>query len=282
MCKKQTSVSHSSTEAHIISLDASLRMDGIPALTFWDFVIEVFHSAPNKTDGPKRGSRGNPSAVVEPNMHNPIPTKHTNVIPTNIDHIPPNGTHSGHGAMLYVFEDNEAVSKMIIKGRSPTMRHVSRTHRVARDWLFDRINLRPQDPNSLHWHQTNINSQTFWPKGISHVTNATIFFICLISTISAPLAALRISAVGGKTSIHFNGSTQNIELLLQMVISVNQLSLYGAVADMCYELPVGQRAVVKPKAPGQLDKVRLSTSNDLKNCQKTRSYPNNAPKQIWD
>ena len=43
--------------------------------------------------------------------------------------------------MLYVFEDNEAVIKMIIKGRSPTMRHVSRTHRVALDWLFDRINL---------------------------------------------------------------------------------------------------------------------------------------------
>ena len=39
------------------------------------------------------------------------------------------------------FEDNEAVIKMIIKGRSPTMRHVSRTHRVALDWLFDRINL---------------------------------------------------------------------------------------------------------------------------------------------
>ena len=30
---------------------------------------------------------------------------------------------------------------MIIKGRSPTMRHVSRTHGVALDWLFDRINL---------------------------------------------------------------------------------------------------------------------------------------------
>ena len=30
---------------------------------------------------------------------------------------------------------------MIIKSRSPTMRHVSRTHRVALDWLFDRINL---------------------------------------------------------------------------------------------------------------------------------------------
>ena len=43
--------------------------------------------------------------------------------------------------MLYVFEDDEAVIKMIIKGRSPTMRHVSSTHRVALDWLFDRINL---------------------------------------------------------------------------------------------------------------------------------------------
>ena len=34
------------------------------------------------------------------------------------------------------FEDNEAVIKMIIKGK----RHVSRSHRVALDWLFDRIN----------------------------------------------------------------------------------------------------------------------------------------------
>ena len=33
---------------------------------------------------------------------------------------------------------------MIMKGRSPTMRHVSRTHRVALDWLFDRINLDPK------------------------------------------------------------------------------------------------------------------------------------------
>ena len=46
--------------------------------------------------------------------------------------------------MLYIFEVNEAVIKMIIKGRSPTMRHVSRTHRVALDWLFDRIYMDPK------------------------------------------------------------------------------------------------------------------------------------------
>ena len=31
-----------------------------------------------------------------------------------------------------------------MKGRSPTMRHVSRTHRVALDWLFHRIILDPK------------------------------------------------------------------------------------------------------------------------------------------
>ena len=41
MSKKQTSVSHSSTKSEIISLDAGLRMDGLPALDLWGLVIEV-------------------------------------------------------------------------------------------------------------------------------------------------------------------------------------------------------------------------------------------------
>ena len=39
MWKKQTPVSHSSTESEVISLDAGLRMDGLPALDLWDIVI---------------------------------------------------------------------------------------------------------------------------------------------------------------------------------------------------------------------------------------------------
>ena len=54
----------------------------------------------------------------------------------NIDSVPSSAQSSRQEALLYVFEDNEAVIKMIIKGRSPTMRHVSRTHRVALDWVF--------------------------------------------------------------------------------------------------------------------------------------------------
>ena len=60
MCKKQTSVSQSSTEAEIIYLDAGLRMDGIPALNLWDFVIEVYHSSPNQINKSKgQDSQGN-------------------------------------------------------------------------------------------------------------------------------------------------------------------------------------------------------------------------------
>ena len=43
MCQKQTSVSHSSTESEIISLDAGLKLDGVPALDLWDLIVEVLH-----------------------------------------------------------------------------------------------------------------------------------------------------------------------------------------------------------------------------------------------
>ena len=57
MCKKQTSVSHSSTESEVISLDASLRRDGIPALNIWDLVVEVFHSFSNQVQGHQERAR---------------------------------------------------------------------------------------------------------------------------------------------------------------------------------------------------------------------------------
>ena len=59
----------------------------------------------------------------------------------DIGSVPSNVQSARQEALLYVFEDNEAEIKMIIKGRSPTMRRVSRTHRVDLDWLFDRIDV---------------------------------------------------------------------------------------------------------------------------------------------
>ena len=71
----------------------------------------------------------------------------------NVDCVPSNVQFSHQEALLYVFEDNETDIKMITKERRSTMRHVFRTHRVALDWLFDRINLYPKNPNQVHRHQ---------------------------------------------------------------------------------------------------------------------------------
>ena len=139
MCKKQTSVSHSSTESEIIPLDAGLRLDGIPALNLWDLIVFVLGNTIQTHD-----STGQPVVDCDRDHgHNERSQGMTNAL-KNIDCVSSNVQSSHQEALLYVFEDNEAVIKMITKGRSPTMRHISRTHRVARDWLFERINLDPK------------------------------------------------------------------------------------------------------------------------------------------
>ena len=50
---RQTSVSQNSTDTKRISLDAGLRVDGIPALDLWKMVKGVFHSYPTQTKNPK-------------------------------------------------------------------------------------------------------------------------------------------------------------------------------------------------------------------------------------
>ena len=50
ICNKQTSVSHSSTESQIISLDAGLRSDGIPALDLLDLIVLVLGNTTQNHD----------------------------------------------------------------------------------------------------------------------------------------------------------------------------------------------------------------------------------------
>ena len=50
MCKKQTAVSHSSTESEIISLDTGLRRDGLPALELLDLIVSVFGNISHVSD----------------------------------------------------------------------------------------------------------------------------------------------------------------------------------------------------------------------------------------
>ena len=119
-------------------------MDGKPALNLWDLIVTDLHGNTNQ------------SKLVQGNLSaSPTRKKSHGMIDDldNVDFISSNVHSSRQESLLYVFEDNEAMIKMIIKGRSPTMRHVSRIHRVAHDWLFDRINLDPKIQNQIHRHQ---------------------------------------------------------------------------------------------------------------------------------
>ena len=115
MCKKQTSVSHSSSEAEIISLDAGSRMDGTPALDLWDLVVEVFHSSPNQLNNTRGQVQGNLSRNTRSNKRTQNQTKtpiqHGNFDLSDVDCVPSNAKFSRFGAMLHIFEDNEAVIK---------------------------------------------------------------------------------------------------------------------------------------------------------------------------
>ena len=127
------------------SLDAVLRMDGIPALDSWDLIVAALGNTnlSNEERGNllmnKREVRSTPHTIQKRKLSQGV----INDL-DNVDFMPSNVQFSHQCALLYLFEDNEAVVKMIIKGRSPTMRHVSRTNRVALDWLFERINLDPK------------------------------------------------------------------------------------------------------------------------------------------
>ena len=54
------------------------------------------------------------------------------------------GERKWNDISAHKFFKGDSLSAEISKVVAPTMRHVSRTHRVALDWLFDRINLDPQ------------------------------------------------------------------------------------------------------------------------------------------
>ena len=112
-----------------------MRLDGIPALDLWDLIVSVLGNVSRVSD---RSGKLESDDYKHHKSHNKID------VMKDIDVVLSNVQSARQEALLYVFEDNEAVIKMIMKGRSPTMRHVSRTHRVALDWLFDRINLDPK------------------------------------------------------------------------------------------------------------------------------------------
>ena len=56
----------------------------------------------------------------------------------DVDYAPPTYPMASGAMKLLLFEDDESVIKMVIKGRSPALGRVPRTHRVDLGRLFER------------------------------------------------------------------------------------------------------------------------------------------------
>ena len=57
---------------------------------------------------------------------------------------------------------------------------------------------------------------------------------CPIFRATSPLSRGRLKSKGhGKLSIHYSADLETIETIFRIIVTANQLSLYGAFAEMC-------------------------------------------------
>ena len=166
-----------------------------------------------------------------------VPTQHNNFDLSDVDHVSSNAKSSQFGAMLCILRTTKQWLKWSSKGRSPTMRYVSRTHRVSCSWLLPELIWIPRFKSSMS--TPNTNSQTCWLKWILHVMSGTIFFICLTSAILAHFTGLGISAwpaplkrsrngckkKGEKRIVAKSKPTLNLACMLRQVLRLRKVQL---------------------------------------------------------
>ena len=75
---------------------------------------------------------------------------------------------------------------------------------------------------------------------------------CPIFRATTPLCRGQLRSKGhGKLSIHFAATQETIETIFRLIVSANQLSLYGAVAEMCEEYESHHDRSGRPVVMGQ-------------------------------
>ena len=134
MCKKQTSVSHSSTESEI-SLDAGL----------WDLIVAVLVNT--HQNGETRCWTNVKFVLHFTRFTNASNLREWSMIWIMLIFFPHTSNLLIRKRCCMCLKTTNQWSRWSLKGRSLAMRHVSRTHRVAVDCLFDGIYFGLQNPN---------------------------------------------------------------------------------------------------------------------------------------
>ena len=120
MCKKQIAVSHSSTEAEIVALDAALRTEGLPAIQLWDLVLEVL-DPPKESIEPTIVTNMNTAMnayqlisrleeIVENTIDPSLLPPYFRIL-LDIDYVPANYFPPPQRAQLILLEDNDTSNR---------------------------------------------------------------------------------------------------------------------------------------------------------------------------
>ena len=153
MCKKQTSVSHSSTESEVLSLDAGLRMELLISVTSW---LKYFVQ-PKTLSNPTMLAWGKP---VQDTIQKP---RH------QLTKERPTSTHPSQG---------ESLSFTYLKTTKPRSKWLSNDHRVALDWF----NLEPKIPKNQLADKRTQGSCQHQPESLT----AVLTFLQTSTTIEKP------------------------------------------------------------------------------------------------
>ena len=124
------------------------------------------------------------------------------------------------------------------------------------------------------WYSMEENSsQGIW----DHVADKMLLEFaesgCPVFCATTPLSRCKLKSKGhGKLSIHFTADYPTIETIFRIIVFANQLSLYGAVANMCEEFEShqdrsGQPDVLRQKFFWRMTSLhtRIFHCNDMKN-----------------
>ena len=102
---------------------------------------------------------------------------------------------------------------------------------------------------------------------------------------TTPLSRGQLKSKGrGKLSIHFTADQDTADTIYRIILSVNQLSIYGAVAAICDEYEGHQDSTGQPVIlVGQsivLGEVKTETLSTMKIPEMTKLFGSNTFKQI--
>ena len=146
-----------------------IRMKGIPSLHLWSQIVET-----------ATGIKQKQNKVA--NVADSAFYKYDRISLEYADWVPPSMPLLSSNTKMIFVQDNDAVIKLVIKSRAPTLKHVPRTHRIDLDWLFERIN---SDPAIFgRYIHTKLQMADMLTKG--HFTSEAWQNLCSLIRIGPP------------------------------------------------------------------------------------------------